>query len=152
MTTITDIRDAATRAVACVGLAGVALVHVLDAPGKFTETPYMGWMYVGLIAACLVTAGALLRTTSTRIWLAAVALPLSALVGFVLTRTVGLPQATGDIGNWGETLGMSSLFVEGCLIALGGGVLLERAAQARVAPALSSQSHRGVASVSPARA
>jgi hypothetical protein len=47
------------------------------------------------------------------------------LTGFVLSRTTGLPQATGDIGNWSEPLGIASMFVEGALIALAGGVLAE---------------------------
>ena len=53
-----------------------------------------------------------------RAWAAAVLLPLGALVGYTLTRTVGLPQATADIGNWTEPLGLASLFVEGSLVAL----------------------------------
>jgi hypothetical protein len=36
----------------------------------------------------------------------------------VLSRTTGLPQANGDIGNWTEPLGLASLFVEGCVVAL----------------------------------
>ena len=111
-------RDGIARAVGVVGLAGVGLIHLLDAPGKFAETPYMGWMYVALIAGCLVVAAELIRSGSRLAWAAAALLPLSALVGFTLTRTVGLPQATEDIGNWGEPLGMASLFVEGCLVAL----------------------------------
>jgi hypothetical protein len=111
------VRDGAARAVAAVGLAGVALIHLLDAPGKFSETPYMGWMYVGLMAACLVVAADLVVRGSRLAWAGAVALPLSALVGFTLTRTVGLPQAHGDIGNWSEPLGLASLFVEGTLVA-----------------------------------
>lgn len=35
----------------------------------------------------------------------------------------GAPQAHGDVGNWGEPLGLASLFVEGCLIALSAVVL-----------------------------
>src|SRR3954469_25457952 len=105
------IRDGITRGVAVVGLAGVALIHLIDAPGKFSETPYMGWMYVGLIAASLGVAYSLIRTSSPKAWLAAAGLAASAIIGFTLTRTVGLPQATGDIGNWSEPLGMASLFV-----------------------------------------
>ena len=55
--------------------------------------PYMGWMYVGLMLSCLAVAAALVRANSREAWLAAIALPASAIVGFVLTRTVGLPQA-----------------------------------------------------------
>jgi hypothetical protein len=118
-------REIVTRSVAAVGLAGIALIHLLDSLGKFQETPYMGWMYVGLIASCLVVAALLIRHGDRRAWTAALVLPAMVLVGFVLSRTTGLPQATGDIGNWGEPLGIASMFVEGALIALAGGVLAE---------------------------
>jgi hypothetical protein len=119
------VRDGVMRGVAVVGLAGVALIHLVDTPSKFSEVPYMGWMYVGLIAACLVVAGLLIRHGDRRAWLATLALPAMVLTGFVLSRTTGLPQASGDIGNWGEPLGIASMFVEGALIALAGGVLAE---------------------------
>jgi hypothetical protein len=126
----TAVRDAAGRAVAAVGLTGVALIHLLDVTGKFSETPYMGWMYLALMAGCLVLAAELLRSGSRLAWAGAVVLPLSALAGFVLTRTVGLPQAHGDVGNWSEPLGLASMFVEGCLIALGSSVLLSTTTRA----------------------
>jgi hypothetical protein len=122
------LRDGVARAAAVVALAGVALIHVLDIPGKFTETPYMGVMYVGLIAGSLLTAGALIRGSDSRAWLAAALLPLGAIVGYALSRTVGLPQATDDIGNWLEPLGLASLFVEGSLVTLAALVLGERTA------------------------
>jgi hypothetical protein len=112
------IRDGITRTLAVVGLAGVALIHLLDAPGKFGETPYMGWLYVALIAGCIGAAAALIRSGSPRTWLAAALLPVGPLVGYTLTRTVGLPQATDDIGNWAEPLGLASLFVEVGLVTL----------------------------------
>jgi hypothetical protein len=45
------------------------------------------------------------------------------LTGFVLSRTTGLPNATGDIGNWSEGLGLASMFVEAGVIALSGWAL-----------------------------
>jgi hypothetical protein len=125
-------REVAARAVAAVGLAGIALIHLLDSIGKFQETPYMGWMYVGLMLACLTAAAALIRANLREAWLAAIALPASAIAGYTLTRTVGLPQAHGDIGNWSEPLGLAALFVEGAVIAIAGYAL----AALRPAPAV----------------
>jgi len=34
------------------------------------------------------------------------------------SRTVGLPAATGDIGNWLEPVGLASLFVEATVVLL----------------------------------
>ena len=125
------VRDGIARTIAVVGLAGVALIHLLDLPGKFSETPYLAWMYIALILGCLAAAAALIRASDARAWAAAVLLPLGALVGYTLTRTVGLPQAMGDIGNWTEPLGLASLFVEASLVALACTML----AGLRVAPA-----------------
>src|SRR3954453_14115521 len=111
-------REIVARAVAAVGLAGIALIHLLDSIGKFQETPYMGWMYVALIAGAVVVAGSLIPREPRAAWAAAAALAGGAITGYCLTRTVGLPQAHGDIGNWSEPLGLASLFVEGALIAL----------------------------------
>ena len=113
-------RELIARGVAVVGLAGVALIHLLDSLGKFQEAPYMGWMYVGLMLSCLAVAAALVRANAREAWLAALALPAAAIAGFTLTRTVGLPQASEDIGNWSEPLGLAALFVEGAVIAVAG--------------------------------
>jgi len=40
------------------------------------------------------------------------------MLGFVLTRTTGLPNARGDIGNWGETIALWSLLAEGLVAIL----------------------------------
>ena len=132
-------REIVTRSVAAVGLAGIALIHLLDSLGKFQETPYMGWMYVGLMLSCLAVAATLLHTHAREAWLATIALPASAIVGFVLTRTTGLPQAHGDVGNWGEPLGLAALFVEGCVIAIAGYALVALSpARLLARPALTS--------------
>jgi hypothetical protein len=123
-----EMRDAVLRAVAVIGLAGVALIHVLDAHNTFTSTPYIGWLYVGLITGSLGSAALLLRGSDSRAWAAAAVLSVGAIAGFVLSRTVGLPGSTDDIGNWWEPLGLASLFVEGAVVALAGAVLAEREA------------------------
>jgi hypothetical protein len=132
------LRDAALRTVAVVGLVGVALIHVLDAPDTFASAPYKGWLYVGLITTSVAAAAALLRSGDLRAWAAAGALSLGALVAFVFSRTVGLPAGADDIGNWWEPLGLASMFVEGGLFVLSTSVLLERARSA----AWASEPHR----------
>jgi hypothetical protein len=111
------VAEISTRATVAVGLAGIALIHLLDSIGKWSETRYLFWMYVGLMIASLATAGWVLFTRSRTALLAAAAVAASALVGYVVNRTVGLPGATDDIGNWTEPLGLASLFVEGAVVA-----------------------------------
>ena len=116
------VRDAIVRSVAVVGLAGVALIHVLDAHDTFVATPYKGWLYVGLIVGSLTAAGALVRRSDPRAWAGAAALSVGAILAFVYSRTVGMPASADDIGNWTEPLGLASLFVEAAVAA----VALER--------------------------
>ena len=120
------LRDGIARAIAAVGLAGIGVIHLLDVQGKLEETPYLGWMYIGLIAASLGLAGLLVYTSDRRVWAATAALASAVIVGYSLSRTTGLPSATDDIGNWTEPLGLASLYVEGSLLALSGSVLLTR--------------------------
>jgi Na+/proline symporter len=134
-------RDGTARAVAVAALVGFALIHLLDLPGTIADTPYVGWMYIGLIVTALVLAGALVMSSHTRIWLAAVGLVTSTMVGYVLTRTTGLPQSTDDIGNWGQPLGIAMLFLGGSFLALCGGVLISRRTAGR-APAANMRKHR----------
>jgi hypothetical protein len=130
------VRDGIVRGVAVIGLAGVALIHLLDLPGKLSETPYMFFMYLGAIGGSLALAATLMRTSDARAWAGAAALPALVIVGYVLSRTTGLPQSTDDIGNWGEPLGIASLFVEGSLVALSTAVLVARRAHRVPARAL----------------
>jgi hypothetical protein len=112
------VRDAAVRSATAVGLAGIAVIHAVDGVGKWSETRYLFWMYMALIVAAIVTAAGVLFSDSPRWLIAAAGLAASAFAGYVINRTVGLPQATGDIGNWTEPLGLASLLVEGFVIAL----------------------------------
>ena len=108
----TDDRAVLWRGAAVIGLLAIALIHVLDAPGKFHETPYLGWGYVVLIAACLVVGGMLMERGDRRAWMAAVVISVIAFVAYALSRTTGLPQASDDVGNWFEPLGVATLFAE----------------------------------------
>lgn len=107
------------RAALVVGLVAIAAIHVADLPGKMEEVPYIGWMYVGLIAACLIVAELLITRPSRTAFVAAAGLAAATFVGFVLTRTTGLPSATDDIGNWSEPLGLVSIFVEVVVVWFG---------------------------------
>jgi hypothetical protein len=116
--------DTVGRAVAVIALMGVALIHLLDLPGTFQTQAYKGVLYVLLIAGCLGASALLLRGDDRRGWWAALLLPAGAALGYVISRTVGIPGGADDIGNWAEPLGIASLFVEASLVALAGAALV----------------------------
>lgn len=113
-------RDVLTRGLAAVGLLGMALIHVLDAIPTFPHLPYKGWLYVGLIVSAVAVAGWLVRGASRRVWSAAAGLAAAAILAFIYSRTVGLPGAADDVGNWSEPIGVAALFVESTVLAVAG--------------------------------
>ena len=100
------------RSATIVGLLAIALIHVIDLPGKWSETPYLAYGYIAVIVVSLVLAELIsIRRDSKTMYVAAL-LSIAVVAGFIINRTVGMPGATEDIGNWGEPLGVASLFAE----------------------------------------
>jgi hypothetical protein len=112
-------RDQVGRAVGIVGLAGIALIHLLGADSKYRVTRYIFLLYIVLMASTLTAAAVLLRVDSRLPWSLAVVATAATLTAYVLSRTTGLPQASQDIGSWSDSIGLASLFVEGCTLFLG---------------------------------
>jgi hypothetical protein len=122
--------------VSIVGVAGIGLIHLLDSIDTYHETGWLFWAYVLLIAATIVVAGALLHDPGRRAFTGAALVAAAPLVGYVLSRTTGLPGADDDIGNWADPLGLASLWVEGAVLLTAGYALAPRtvARQLRVEP------------------
>ena len=120
------VNDAIARAAAIGGLVAAALIHVLQLPDAFTAAGYVGGLFIAAVVACLAIAATLTRTSDDRAWAAAGGLATLILLGYVLSRTVGLPGFTEDIGEWSERLGLASLVAEGLLVFVTGAVLVTR--------------------------
>jgi hypothetical protein len=118
--------DAIARAVAIGGLVAIALIHMLQVPDAFAEIGYLGGLFIAAVVSCLVLATVLTRTSDTLAWSAAGGLAALILLGYVLSRSVGLPGFTDDIGEWSEAPGLASMVVEGLLVFLTGAVLATR--------------------------
>ena len=105
---------------AAVGMIGMVVVHLIDLPEKQEEAPYMALLFEALIAACLVLAPALLlaRPPLLRlVWMASGVLALLTVVGFILSRSVGLPRLEDHVGDWANPVGIASLVLEAMVIA-----------------------------------
>lgn len=111
-----------TRTLGAFLLLGIAVIHWLDLGGKMAEVPYLGYMYLALIAGS-VFATVLLFVRPRAGWTLGGLLALATFIGYCVNRTVGMPNAMDDIGNWGEPLGVASLFVEGAMVLLSAAVL-----------------------------
>ena len=130
-------RDASTGVtvapVISVRLAGallalaVAAVHVAD-QGSITTLAsphWIGWGYRLIEVGGLLTAAAVLLARPAWLgWAAGILLGVGPFLGYVASRSVGVPGDHGDIGNWGYWVGAVSLVVEAALIVLSAGMLL----------------------------
>lgn len=101
------------------GLTGIIAVHVMDLPGKLAEVPYMGLMYIGVILAAGFLIHRVISGPTLHDYVASAGLAAAVLVGYAVNRTVGMPGAVDDIGNWLEPLGLLSLVVEVWVVAIG---------------------------------
>jgi hypothetical protein len=84
----------------------------MDLPAKFTETPYLGYAYIGIILFAAVVVERLTVKGSYLDYLGAAGVSLAVLGGYIINRTVGMPGAMEDIGNWFEPLGLLSIAIE----------------------------------------
>jgi hypothetical protein len=112
-------RSPVTRGLAVVCLAGVAVTHLLDLPDKLEEAHYMAALFCALILASVILAGALVVDREADVALAAAGvLAAMTIGGYVLSRTVGLPQLEDHVGQWSDPVGIASLVFEATLVGL----------------------------------
>jgi len=89
------VRDGIVRGLTIVGLAGIALIHLLDTSGQVEEKPYLGWMYVALILGCIGIASfphAGPRRGTSRAVLALLAVSLAVPSAAVASRQATAPD------------------------------------------------------------
>lgn len=104
------------RGVTALGLIAIAIIHILDLPSKWSEVRYLGVGYVGVIIVSFVLAERIIMKRNVIDYYLSAALSAGVLAGFIITRTVGLPIAMDDIGNWLEPVGLVSIVVEALVI------------------------------------
>ena len=100
------------KIVTSVGLAAVAAVHIIDLPGKWEEVRYLGIAYLFLIAGSFFVMERIIVHGKKIDFQAAAGLSLAVIIAYVINRTVGMPGAMDDIGNWLEPLGLFSVFLD----------------------------------------
>jgi hypothetical protein len=104
----------------------IATAHVADQGGLtlFTAPDWLGWAYRLIEVGGVLTALALLWPRSANLgWAAGVLLGAAPFLGYLASRTVGVPGDPGDVGNWADWLGTLALVVEAGLVAVCVGML-----------------------------
>jgi hypothetical protein len=106
------------RIAAAVALLAAGAVHIPITGEHLEEAPYMGALFIALTVACGICAILLVLRDNPLVWMVAGGVAALAVIGYVLSRTVGLPQIDDDVGNWSDPLGTVALVTEGLTVVM----------------------------------
>ena len=95
-----------------------AAAHLPLVEDHLDEAPYLGLAFLALVVAAITLAAGLVRRDTLTVWRAAAVVPAGAVVAYVYSRAVGLPQASDDVGRWAEPLGVVAVASESLLVVL----------------------------------
>ncbi len=100
-------------------IAAIGLIHLLEVPDELEEATYLGLLFLANSGAAVVAAIGIYRNYKWG-WTLGALVAGGAFVGYVLSRTIGLPGM--PVEQWLEPLGVLSLLVEAlfaglCLVA-----------------------------------
>lgn len=118
-------RPTATQGAAIALILVTGAIHFIDAPGSFGDATYKGLLFVANGIAATIAAVGIYRGERIWGWGLGLVVAAGALIGYVISRTVGLPGIAPDV--WLEPLGILSLLVEVAFVVLF--VLSRRATQ-----------------------
>ncbi|MBF0594351.1 MAG: hypothetical protein HQL22_05220 [Candidatus Omnitrophica bacterium] len=93
------------------------LIHAINAPDSFQEAAYKGWLFCANAAGAVVAAFYISRQNRLGWWLG-LGVAAGAFLGYVASRTVGLPMIPAEPDAWLEPLGVASLIAEGLFIGI----------------------------------
>jgi hypothetical protein len=116
-----ETEDFATRLLAWAGAYAILFVggaHILICGEHFLVATYLGLAFVANFLGSLVVAASLFLGGRTWAWLLGDLVAGGALVGFMVSRTIGLPDAPEFVGQWFNIAGLLTLGFDGLFIAL----------------------------------
>jgi hypothetical protein len=100
-----------------IAMAGIAAIHLVLAPEYFGEQAYIGVLFLLGAGAGALVAARLWRAADRVTWALGAAMSAAMAIGFVLSRTVGLPGF--HEGEW-ELSGLVALLLEGGFVLAAG--------------------------------
>src|SRR5919202_6758464 len=117
MDTFTRVRPAERLAGVGISLiVVVGLIHLINSPEDLEEGAYTGLLYLANFFGALVAAVGIYRGKRWG-WTLGLLVAAGAFVGYVISRTVGLPGLPVET-DWLEPLGVLSLMVEGLFVGV----------------------------------
>lgn len=101
---------------AVVAMLVTGAIHILDARSAFGEATYKGVLFIVNGVGAFIAAVAIIRERTWGWWLGLL-IAGGALVGYVLSRSIGLPGLPGEPDAWFEPIGVASMVAEVLFLA-----------------------------------
>lgn len=98
----------------------MGVVHLLDAQSAFDDATYKGWLFVAYGLFAFIAAIGIYRGKQTWGWKFGALVAVSTLLGYIASRTIGLPQLPAEPDAWLEPLGVASVVAEGAFLIVFG--------------------------------
>jgi hypothetical protein len=110
-------------------IAAVGLIHLLEAPEELEEATYLGLLFLANFGGAVVAAIGIYRGQKWG-WGLGALLAGGAFVGYVISRTLGLPGM--PVEEWLVPLGVISMLIEVLFMGLGLAIFAHPAKVARI--------------------
>ncbi len=101
------------------------IVHFMDAPDSMSDVAYKGMLFYANGIGALVAAWGIFRNRSMWGWHLGALVAGLAFVGYIASRTIGLPMLPPEPDAWLEPMGEISLVAEAGFLAIYGWVLIQ---------------------------
>jgi len=95
----------------------IGTIHAVDAKDSFSDAAYKGWLFYANAVGALIAAYGIYNQHRWG-WNLGLLIAAASLIGYVASRTVGLPQIPAEPDAWLEPLGVASLIAEGLFVAV----------------------------------
>ena len=89
-------------------ILAVGLIHVMDAQDSFFDAAYKGWFFYANGAGALVAAFGIYHRQCWG-WNLGLLIAVGSLIGYIASRTVGLPLIPAEPDAWFEPLGVAAV-------------------------------------------
>jgi hypothetical protein len=110
--------SATVKWVAIAAILATGLIHAGETKDAFGDATYKGVLFAANCAGALVAAVGIYRNRLSWGWVLGVIVAGGAFLGYVVSRTIGLPGLPAANETWLEPPGVASLVVEALFVVL----------------------------------
>jgi hypothetical protein len=90
----------------------IGIIHVLDAKDSFQDAVYKGWLFYANGLGALLTAYLIFKVNNKNGWNLGLLIAASSILGYISSRTIGLPLIPAEPDAWFEPLGIAAMIAE----------------------------------------